>query len=967
VGRSISDACTLSRRRRDGLATELEWNEEVHLADRIDRLILDALPNPVLAVDADRRVVFANLASENLIGRPVEGMLGQSLQELIPALWAAKPGPLPVGKTECTALTRQGKPIAVETQITDLGDGRSMIALRDKREQLEPERQRDVVRYLRATADAAARLGSRVERRAVLATTVETLVHAFDAAAARAWTVNAAKNGYELTAAAGVALESPGEGMAAPSVVAMSLLVDEVFRRREPVIRDTRLHQSEVAPRWLSHFGIVTVAAFPLVLEGELSGVITHFSRKPLTEGVIAALTAFIGIVASSLHDMQMLERVQAARAEAEDQRRKLQTVLDVLPIGVMLLEGQDGNLTYVNPAGLNIGARPSGEYTLEELERVLPLFRLDGRPYPMGERPLWRTLHHGERVTERLRYRRPDGKDVVLDVATAPFPGSTGGAVTTYRDVTEQLRLESELAVCAAQFKTLVDHLPVGVAYFDERGICRAANPPACRTLGRYRGEIRHVSADELFARVPKLRQALDDCLKRRVHHAQYGVAWGEAAGSDGIRYLDWRFEPLSTDPSKSPGALALIIDDTHRKRAEMELERARDTAERASRNKTQFLSAVSHDLRTPVNALSLQAELLSRIVDDAGGEVAEDLSELTAEILQASTNLIELINDLLDLTRFDSGTIEYRVTDFRLEDWLATTLAPLELTALAKGLDFHWHVDQPGRILHADRIKLGRVLVNLAGNSVKFTETGEVEISAGSTVDGWFYLAVRDTGPGIPEDQRERIFDEFAQLRNTERDRSKGTGLGLAICRRLVEGTGGRLTVESEVGRGSCFTAFYPPDHLSRLTEDSVEPDTREWNAQDALKAPLSVLIVEDDHYSRKSLTRLLEHAGYAVTAVHDGRDALTAVAKSVPTLVLLDLMLPGIDGVEVLRRLRKDFNRDALPVIVLSGDVLGERSTHLRALDVNGLLTKPVDFDELLKLLSRVLEQRAGATRG
>jgi PAS domain S-box-containing protein len=944
----------------------LGWNKEIHVADRIDRLILDALTDPVLAVDAERRVVFANLAVEKLLGWTAEGISGQSLQVVIPALWTVRPGPLPVGRTDCTALVRHGKPIPVEAQITDLGDGRSMISLRTKREQFEPERQRDVIRYLRATAEAAARLGSRVERRAALSTTVETLVHAFDAAAARIWTVNAAKNGFELSASAGVALDSPHEGIAAPSAVAMSLLVDEAARRLEPIVRDTRIHQSDVDPRWLSHFGIVAIAGFPLVLEGELSGVITHFSRKPLTEGLIAALTAFIGIVSSSLHDMQMLDRVQAARAEAEDQRRRLQTVLDVLPIGVMLLEGQAGKLTYVNPAGLDIGARPSGAFTLKELEDILPLFRLDGRPYPVEERPLWRTLHHGQRVTERLRYRRPDGKDVVLDIATAPFPGSGGGAVSTYRDVTEQLRLESELADRAAQFKTLVDHLPVGVAYFDERGICRAANPPACRLMGRPRGEVRDVSAEELFARVPKLRQALDDCLKRRVHHEQYGVAWGEDSGSDGIRYIDWRFEPLSPDISKAAGVLALIIDDTHRKRAEMELERARDAAEWASRNKTQFLSAVSHDLRTPVNALSLQAELLSRIVGDVGGEAAEDLSELAGEILLASNNLIELINDLLDLTRFDSGTIEYHPTEFRLEEWLSSTLAPLKLTALAKGLEFRWSVDQPGRILRADRIKLGRVLVNLAGNAVKFTEEGEVEVSAGSTVDGWFYLSARDTGPGIPEDQRERIFDEFAQLRNTERDRSKGTGLGLAICKRLVEGIGGRLTVESKVGRGSRFTAFYPPDHLSRLTPDSVEPDTREWNAQDALKSPLSVLIVEDDHYSRKSLTRLLEHAGYVVTAVHDGDDALAAVAESVPTLVLLDLMLPGIDGVEVLRRLRQDFNRDALPVIVLSGDVLGERSTQLRALDVNGLLAKPVDFDELLKLLSRVLEQRAGVAR-
>jgi PAS domain S-box-containing protein len=936
------------------------------LADRLDRLILDALTDPVLAVDPERQVLFANHAVERVLGYPVAQLVGKSLDSLIPSGWSSRNGQLPSGPTDCLAMARDGASIPVEVRASDLGDGRTMVLLRDQRERVELERQRDVARYLRATAAAAGRLGSRLERRTVLSTTVETLVHAFDAVAARIWLVAPATKRFELNASAGVDLESGDAGMAAPSVVALSLLVEEVARRREPIVRDTRVHQADIDPRWLSNHRIVAIAAFPLILEGELRGVLAHFSRTPLTDEVMAALTAFIGIVVSSLHDIQMLDRVQAARAEAEDQRRKLQTVLDVLPIGVMLLEGKEGKLTFVNPAGLVIGGKPASPYTMDQFPDVVPLLHLDGRPYEMEERPLWRTLHYGERISDRLRYLRPDGKEMVLDIATAPFPGPGGGAVSTYRDVTEQLRLESESAERAAQLKTLLDHLPVGVAYFDDRGICRAANAPARRTLGRSRGEIMGVSAEDLFARAPSLRQSLRLCLDERLHQSELGVAWGDTSGSDGLRYIDWRFEPLSPDPSKPAGVLALIIDDTHRKRAEMQLEQARDAAERASRNKTQFLSAVSHDLRTPVNALSLQAELLSRIVEDAGDEISEDLSALAGEIQQAATNLIELINDLLDLTRFDSGTIEHHPSEFRLDDWLASTLAPLELTALAKGLDFSWKVDQPGRILRADRVKLGRVLVNLAGNSVKFTDTGEVEISAGATVDGCFYLSVRDTGPGIPEDQRERIFDEFAQLRNTERDRSKGTGLGLAICRRLVEGTGGRLTVESQVGRGSRFTAFYPADHLSRLTQDAVEPDTREWDARDLLKAPQPILIVEDDHHSRRSLTRLLEHAGYTVTAVSDGNAALEAVKKSPPTVVLLDLMLPGIDGVEVLRRLRKGFNRDALPVIVLSGDVLGERSAQLRALDVSGLLTKPVDFDELLGLLARVIEQRTGASR-
>src|SRR6185437_15349190 len=153
---------------------------------------------------------------------------------------------------------------------------------------------------------------------------------------------------------------------------------------------------------------------------------------------------------------------------------------------------------------------------------------------------------------------------------------------------------------------------------------------------------------------------------------------------------------------------------------------------------------------------------------------------------------------------------------TSFRLDHWLSATLAPLEVMAYSKGLEFSWKVDRPGRVVDADRVKLSRVLVNLAGNAVKFTESGSVEVSAGADTDGGLVLSVRDTGPGIPDDQKDRIFDEMVQLRNPERDRTKGTGLGLAICRRLVQAVGGRLTVESRVGQGSTFTAWYPADHL-------------------------------------------------------------------------------------------------------------------------------------------------------
>ncbi len=348
-----------------------------------------------------------------------------------------------------------------------------------------------------------------------------------------------------------------------------------------------------------------------------------------------------------------------------------------------------------------------------------------------------------------------------------------------------------------------------------------------------------------------------------------------------------------------------------TDRKLAADQLRQAAAQAEQASLAKSQFLSALSHDLRTPVNALNLQVEWLHRLLARPRLPQGELLS-LAADIRAAATGLGELVNDLLELCVIDSGVPTYNPSEFALDGWLEAVLAPLRLSAQAKNLDFSWSVDRPGRIVHADRVKLGRVLTNLVDNALKFTEQGSVRIAAGATPDGWLALAITDTGPGIPAEDTERIFDEFAQLRNPERDRTKGTGLGLAICRRLVRVSGGTLTVESRLGAGSCFTALYPPNHLpARRSAPAPVAAPAAAPPEPAAVPPASargpILLVEDDPYSRKALARLLEREGYVVVAAADGPQALDLAAPPWPALVLLDLMLPGMDGIEVLRQLR------------------------------------------------------------
>ena len=654
--------------------------------------------------------------------------------------------------------------------------------------------------------------------------------------------------------------------------------------------------------------------------------------------------------------------RVPLMPQESADSARQLRAILETISVGVLLAEGPSGRLTVTNTAADRIAGEAVNASTYAEFVAKFPLERLDGRLLELAERPLARTLESGQPVREILKFHRRNGREIILEVTTAPFPGPTGGAVTTFLDVTDRYEMEQDLADRAAQLRALLDHLPVGVAYFDKMAVCRAGNVPARRFLNRTRAEIIGVPADELFAQAPELREALHRCVSDHVSHVQPPIEWPDASRPGAIRYLEWQFEPLNADPAKPRGALALITDVTERTHLDTQKQLAIEAAEGASRRKTQFLSAVSHDLRTPVNALSLQAELLSRILE-LREEPGDELQLLAADIRSAAGNLIELINDLLDLTRFDSGAIDYRPTDFALDEWLDATLAPLTLTARTKDIQFSWVVDRPGRMIHGDRVKLGRVLTNLVGNAVKFTEAGSVRVSAGADPAGWFSLQVRDTGPGIPADQLDRIFDEFAQLRNPERDRTKGTGLGLAICRRLVEGVGGRLLLESEPARGSTFTALYPPNHLPdqpsppAVDHYVVFPSNSE-NRPISEGTAASILLVEDDEQSRTALRRLLEHEGYQVRTASNGRAALDDIEVFRPDLILLDLMMPGMDGAEVLRRIRRDPEHRTLKIVILTGDAMDADTTEVPAIDADALLSKPVDLNALHDVLAMML---------
>ena len=272
----------------------------------------------------------------------------------------------------------------------------------------------------------------------------------------------------------------------------------------------------------------------------------------------------------------------------------------------------------------------------------------------------------------------------------------------------------------------------------------------------------------------------------------------------------------PLHNRSGQITGAVAGFVDITRQKQIELELEARRNEAEEASVRKSRFLAAVSHDIRTPANAISLLAELLERT--STGANFAKEAPELARDLKTSALSLVRLVGDVLDLTRFDTGRVDLHETEFGLADVVCEECRPFHQVAKDKGLGFTCDPPPASIIVRADRVKLARILQNLVGNAVKFTSKGSVTVDGAFTPEGAVQIRVIDSGPGIPPEHQKQIFDEYFQLKNVQRDHDKGTGLGLAICQRLAQAMGARIEVKSEEGNGSAFTLTLPKSMVVR-----------------------------------------------------------------------------------------------------------------------------------------------------
>jgi adenylate cyclase len=528
---------------------------------------------------------------------------------------------------------------------------------------------------------------------------------------------------------------------------------------------------------------------------------------------------------------------------------------------------------------------------------------------------------------------------------------GSTG-------DITETVRLQHELERTRQQLQDAMESMSEGLVLFDaddrillcnskyrEYYVAGAGNDVAdlVRPGTSFETIIRQAFRRGMF---PDLDEDEDTWIESRLSRRRSMVQQRLELLQNTGMWLQ-----INERRTSEGGVVSIYTDVTELKQRELELGQARDEAEAATAAKSEFLANMSHELRTPLNAIIGLTEMLIEDAEDGG---VDDHLEPLGRVKRAGTHLLHLINEILDLSKIEAGKMEIVEEQVELGPLLADVAQTAETLAAQNSNELQVEIGDDLGQIHGDTVRIRQIALNLISNACKFTEVGSVALRADRVPgpDGdELHVAVQDSGIGISAEQIDRLFRDFSQADSSMSRRFGGTGLGLAISRRLARMMGGDIRVESTIGVGSTFTMVLP--YRTAASVSATVGQVRPSEAAGLIGDGATVLVIDDDATSRDLVRRVLVAEGFDVISASGATDGLERARAVRPDLITLDVVMPGTDGWDLLRRLKADPDLSDIPVVMLT--VCDEPAKGF-ALGASEYLSKPLRRDDLRAVLAR-----------